>query len=64
MICNCCGFNENKGILLADNIIRFICIRCFKHENLYFNCKIYEKPKLIIQLELGGRLINEEKYNI
>lgn len=60
MICHCCGFNEKEGILLGNNMIRYICIRCFKQQHLFFPCKKYEEPKLIIQLILGGRLINEE----
>ena len=63
MICCCCGFNEKHGIIFGSfrpfKVKSFVCIRCLEKPYLYFPIKRYEKPKMIIQLELMGRLINE-----
>ncbi len=62
-MCCCCGFNKKDGVLFGRiepiRVKYFVCDDCLEKPYLYFPIKRYEKPKMIIQLQLGGRLINE-----
>ncbi|GEM_PF-6749066 len=55
-VCFICGFKSRRGVLYGFEKpfprIEFACERCFKMDYLWFPCKRWKEPKIVVNLPL------------